>query len=157
MLWSRWLWRPLKENIFFYGLITLQSRFWLEQLSQALTLSHKSESDASLSRRVPRGHSCTPWIGWEVSTDWRQVIWKCLSLLFSTLLGGNCPYFVYVAHVPCLFWVSDTILETVNVQTLKQFFHSSRLYNVNILPVSILKPLSQINWVYLAKINYVGE
>lgn len=103
-----------------------------------------------------KGTSVPPWIWREVNTDWRQVIWKCLSLLFSILQDGNCPHFVCVALVPghldCL-----TLSSQQWPKTVKQSHCFSRLYHVNILPVSILMPLLKISWVCLAKINYVRE
>lgn len=103
-----------------------------------------------------KGTFVPPWIWREVNTDWRQVIWKGLSLLFSILQDGNCPYFVCVALVPGRF---DCL--TLSSQqwpgTGKQFRYFSRLYHVNILPASIPMPLLQISWACRAKINYVRE
>lgn len=70
---------------------------------------------------------------------------------------------VEIAHILSVWLMLHVFLsiwhysQTVNVQKLEQFCHFSRLNNVNVLPVSILKILSQISSVYLAKINYARE
>lgn len=106
MLWSLGFWRPLKENIF-YGLITLQSQLWLEQLSGALILSHKSESDASLSRRVPKGHFCSPvnlMGSWHrLTTGYRKML---VSFIFN-FAGWKLPIFCLFGSCSMAFWVPE--------------------------------------------------
>lgn len=103
-----------------------------------------------------KGIFVPPWMWREVNTDWRQVNWKCLSLLFSILQGRNCPYFVCLAHVPCHFEYL-TLSEKQFPKTVKKIHHFPRFYHVNILPGSVLNSLLQISLVCLAKINYVRE